>query len=144
MPEAIVIVGRVPGGGRFPMETAEFWHPASTEPASSCLDVRHSCPSAGNFIHVLLHPSSSYSSFNMKPKHYLLCRVFLNCPCQLSSPCIPQPFLIHREQFSCATKTIYLWVRHCYLLACKPPHSKKISNRCFPDILGVQQCNSCS
>lgn len=126
----------------FPMVTAELWHPANTEQASSCLDVRHSCPSAGNFLLMLLHPSSSYSSFNTKPKHYLLCRVFLNCPCQLNSSGIPQTFLIHREQFSYANKTIYLWVSHCYLLAYKLPHSKKISNRCFPAIRGVQQRDS--
>lgn len=67
--------------------------------ASSCPDVHHARPLAGNCILAPLHPSSSYSFFNVEPKHCLLCGIFLNWPHQLSSTHIPTA-LCHPYQSS--------------------------------------------
>lgn len=71
--------------GAFPWYQESLGFQPKAGQASSCPDVHHPRPLAGSRIRLPPHPSSPYSSFNMKPKCRLLCEVFLNWPCQLGS-----------------------------------------------------------
>lgn len=56
----------------------------------------------------------------------------------------PQPFVIHTEQSSYSTTSMYLWVSPChFLLACNRPHSKKTSNTHFPGGVTVSAPSRC-
>lgn len=74
----------------FPMVRAELGPPAKSRTGLLLLWRPSSLSLGWEFYPLtLLHPSSSYSSFNVKPKHCLLCEVFLSCPCQPNSSLIP-------------------------------------------------------